>query len=419
MAPKDFPHLPITTGRYAAEWFVDDRTLPGEVELEAGRPPRLTFFGEVKPLVWRTEGKKWSAGFPQDHALPRIIGRLRNGHDIVVTDADVSVWVPQRSMGLARHAVVGLGISEAKDGHYRRIRLQMTGSDILFGIPPIKAVSFPDPTKVGFEGKIGAEVNSQSVQHWEDPSSSVAVTCSYEGNFSLTNRYRHHLVFAPVVEFEGEPATVDEWMAQWVRPLLGLAALSARSPQRLCWVTLHTGRDERDPESPSRSGVLFGSGISQEPYQADESDKLRDPDRRPLLTFRDLPLGLLVVLAQWRALEASQNPFLGLYRSVLFQPDLPPRARFLYLIQALEGLHAFEHRRADERAQLAFEAKREAILTGLAAADVAVETLRYIKTNWSRRQIDSQVRPVRHLRRGGVARPVRRGRVARRAKEAG
>jgi hypothetical protein len=186
-------------------------------------------------------------------------------------------------------------------------------------------------------------------------------------------------------------------MEQWVRPLLGLAALSTRSPQRLCWVTLHTHRHEGESGPSGRSGVLFGSGISQEPYQADEPDEWRDPERRPLLTLRDLPLGLPVVLAEWRALEASQNPFLELYPSVLGQPDLPPRARFLYLIQALEGLHAFEHRRGDKKTQRAFEARREAILTDLVSASVAGETLRYIKRNWSRRRIDSLDRRVRDL----------------------
>lgn len=396
MPQTDFPRLAVETGRYAVEWFMDERTIPGEIELESARPPQLRFFGEAKPLIWRTKGRTKSAGFPQRHDLPEIVGRLRTGHDFVVTDAEVSVWVPERTLGAGRFAVVGLGIAKAART-YPRVRLQVTGSDLLFGIPPIKSTQFPDPKKFQFEGAFGATLNRASIQRWEDPASKLAITCSYEGNFSLTSRYRHQLLFAPVVELEGEPATVDEWMKEWVRPLLGLTALATGAPQRLSWLTVHAAPEDPKGEEPGASGVLFGSGLWQAPYQADEPELRRDPEWRPLLTLRELPIGLPAVLQAWRDLEASDNPFLELYRSVLFQQDLPPRARFLYLIQAIEGLHGYEHRRADENAQARFRAKRQEVIDDLGSAGVASKVLRFIKDTWSKRRSDSLDRRLRDL----------------------
>ncbi len=396
MPLSDFPRLPVEPGRYAAEWFIGGSALAGEIELSSARPARLTVFGEAKPIVWKRQGRSRSAGFPQDHVVPEITGRLRTGHDVVATDAHLSVWMPQRTNGSARSAVVGLGIAETPR-RYPSLRLQVTGADLLFGTPPLKSVQFPDPKQSGFQGEFGATLNARSVQTWRDRSLGITITCSYEGNFSLTNRYRHQLTFAPVIEFEGEPATVDEWMDFWVRPLLELTALATRAPQRLSWVTVHAAPSDSQERATRHSGVVFGSGIWQEPFTADEPAVRPDPDWKPLFTLGNLRTGLPSVLRVWREQQASANPFLDLYRSVLMQPDLPPRARFLYLIQALEGLHGFEHRAADESAQATFQEKRQRAVVELDAAKLPPKTLRFIKDNWSRRRLDSLDRRLREL----------------------
>src|SRR5205814_1604331 len=168
---------------------------------------------------------------------------------------EVSVWVPERTHGSARFAVVGLGIAKAAR-RYPHLRLQLTGSDLLFGIPPLESVQFPDSENFQFEGQFGATLNRQSVQTWQDAASGVAITCSYEGNFSLTNRYRHQLAFAPVVEFEGERRTVDEWMELWVQPLLGLTALATRAPQRLSWLVVRVAPEDPADQAGGASGVV-------------------------------------------------------------------------------------------------------------------------------------------------------------------
>jgi hypothetical protein len=71
-----------------------------------------------------------------------------------------------------------------------------------------------------------------------------------------------------------------------------------------------------------------------------------------LFTASELPAPLPDVIERWRQLDSSDNPFPELYR-LASAPDLPERARFLYLVQALEGLHGFEHN-ADDRREVWF-----------------------------------------------------------------
>jgi len=94
VVPARLPKLPADTGEYAVEWFLDDRVIPGELSLEPSRPPRAGLFGDVVPKDWSQGG-----GFPEDHNLDRVVGRLRSGPDVVLTDARLSIWFMERSLG--------------------------------------------------------------------------------------------------------------------------------------------------------------------------------------------------------------------------------------------------------------------------------------------------------------------------------
>jgi hypothetical protein len=69
------------------------------------------------------------------------------------------------------------------------------------------------------------------------------------------------------------------------------------------------------------------------------------------------------LVTKWRTLEQDGNPFMELFGLTLRQADLPARARYLYLVQALEALHSYENRTEDEQAQAAFEQRRAEVLT--------------------------------------------------------
>jgi hypothetical protein len=95
------------------------------------------------------------------------------------------------------------------------------------------------------------------------------------------------------------------------------------------------------------------------------------------------------LVRNWRALQASDDPFVELYRAALFQPDLPPRARYLHLVQALEARHAYANRNADASAQSAFQTRREQVVEAAAKAGLATTDLRFLKDEWSKRRSDS------------------------------
>ncbi len=104
--PARIPKLPTQTGDYAVQWFLDDRVIPGELSLEPNRPPHAALYGDVVAKDWSFGGR-----FPEDHTFDRVVGRMRSGQDVVLTDAELSIWFPERSsvkpgdaqLGFAEH----------------------------------------------------------------------------------------------------------------------------------------------------------------------------------------------------------------------------------------------------------------------------------------------------------------------------
>jgi ApeA N-terminal domain 1 len=377
-----FPQLAVQPGEYPCEWVVGGRNLPGDLHLGGARPPRMNVYEDVTEIDW-ADGKPH--GFPQEHEFPRLTGRTRSNLDVVLVDATVSTWFPRLNSGYARYAVVGLGIAAAQDDRFRRIRLQITGADTLLGVFPLKEISWPSRTAEVSEERYSAVLNPDSRLRWKDDGLGLTIECGYDSRLS-PGPYRFEVVFAPIFEFcSARPFSIDDWVRDWVSPLLRAASLATRAPQRLAWLTVQTvGHDEAN----GRTGVVFGSGIDQEPFQASRPDASLDPDSRPLFSFPELPVGLPELLLRLRKSEASDNPFMELYLSTLFQSDLPQRARLLYLIQALEALHSFESRATDERDQRKFEEGRNSLLSTIESLGLDPREVSFLRRSWGKRKPD-------------------------------
>jgi ApeA N-terminal domain 1 len=392
----DFPKLSLEPGRFAAEWYLDNRPIAGELQTEANRPPHFVLFEDLDYDADWSQGRE----IPEERTHDRVLGRLRSNEDVVLTDVAISIWAPGLSTGFARYAVVGLGVGDVVADRYASIELQITGAELLFGTRPIKSVRIPTSGARYLEGTFSAESDPESTRSWEDHEGGLTLDCSYSAHFSGTDPFRHELIFAPIVRFTStDPLTVDEWVKLWITPLLRVASLATRGAQRLSWLRVEAPVPER-PEAMGAqlSGAVFGGGIDQAPYQAEyRPEEWQDPDRRPLFTLAGLPLSLVDILRQWRDLAQGQNPFLELYSQAMLHTDLPLRARYLYLIQALEGLHAYEHRAEEEDSQRRFEVKRTAALEALTSSEVDPETIRFIKQKWSKRMADSLDRRISEL----------------------
>jgi hypothetical protein len=385
--PARLPKLPVQPGDYAVEWFVDDRVIPGELSLEPNKWPEAGLFGDVVPRDWSLGG-----GFPEEHSFDRVVGRLRSNLDVVLTDAHISIWFPQRSRGSARHAVVGMDVAGVSGDSFRRARFQITNLDLLFGVAPIQSVKWPAEGGPRLEGQLSIEVNPKAHHEWIDDTAGVTVECTYDIQFPLSSGHQHYVAFAPVISIASdEPLSIDRWVDEWVMPLPRLAALATRQPQRLSWLTVNTApRTAPDDErTRSTTGTVFGSGIEQAPYEAEYREEWREPEHRPLFTLATTPMPLPDLVRTWRALEQDENPFIELFGLTLRQTELPARARYLYLVQALEALHSYEYRAEDDEAQAVFEQRRSEALDALAEVELPPGTLRFIKDNWTKRRADS------------------------------
>jgi hypothetical protein len=107
LADQIFPDPGVSPGEYHLEWILPDRRVDGYVELAARRLTRLTAYGPLDSGV--AEGGE--RVFPQIREMSRLVGRLRSNLDLVVTDAWLEEWFPERHLGAGTWAVVGLEIA--------------------------------------------------------------------------------------------------------------------------------------------------------------------------------------------------------------------------------------------------------------------------------------------------------------------
>jgi hypothetical protein len=206
-----------------------------------------------------------------------------------------------------------------------------------------------------------------------------------------------------------ELRTVDQWVDEFVTPLVRLLTLATRRPQKVSWVTLErtsglsSGIEAR--EWPIRA-QLFGSGISQGPFISEDASDWRESGTRPIFDLASTGLVLPALLRAWRDVDSGDNPFVELYRLAMFQRDLPKRAQFLYLVQALEALHGYEHRQADATAATRYQARRKETIDRLHVSGALDEDIRFLKQAWPSRPREDLARRLRSLIRHRDLPPV-------------
>src|SRR4051812_44726784 len=128
---SNFPELPFGPGEYACRWFFEDRTCSGEVDLHGNRLPSFNILEEN----WAPRaGETVVYSFGESLEFPRVIGKLRSNHDIVLIDASIARALPGWSLGQARLAIVGLGVDRVDEDRYEEILLQVTGADQFFSV---------------------------------------------------------------------------------------------------------------------------------------------------------------------------------------------------------------------------------------------------------------------------------------------
>jgi hypothetical protein len=302
---------------------------PGEavLDLRPNRAPTFTVHGY---------GPMSTGGFPkpaQHH--PRLIGRLRTNHDVVLGYAQLQDWGPLLALhrGFARWALVGLGVADHET--WERVYVQVSGLESILR-PPMEAVQWPS------DGSTERQEYSAFVRPYpvaESTNDGVHVYPRYNVSFSLSDPYQHQVTTVAEVRFRAdELRSVDAWIEEYVEPLTTLVGIATGRVESLRLVVTQNGEFDPPAGETYVRGVLFRSGIGQDPKPAERQLDSRGDDIVPLFTLDDSPPLASLLIATWHAVS-EELPALPLLR-LSQDPELHPNVRFLLLAHAAESLHA-------------------------------------------------------------------------------
>ncbi|WP_293002627.1 hypothetical protein [Mycobacterium sp.] len=361
----------------------------GEVNLRKLRQPSGSVFGTA-PVNWTVDAAGGrSAGFDQHFDYPHVYGEMNGGLDVVLVDAHLTVHGERPRQGFMNFAdanahldswaaLVGHGAPRSGPVLVDSGFIQVPHLEALSGISPIVSNHYPvDDIYEHKDPLFGATFNGASRLKWQDDEAEV--TLFYQLSASMGGWYGFGLAFSPLVQVElSHPIPLSEFLTQWAWPLRGLMAASTGRREDISYMTCSPVIEGNARIAEMRQFQVFNASIAQEPYTS--SNSLQGKEISAIrLNEGGLLLGLL---RRWQRLKAAENPILNTYDITAVGPTQHPRARFLLLLQALEGLCGYE-KRFEER-QLRFTSARES------AVNECQEKLdnrffKFIKKNFPRR----------------------------------
>jgi hypothetical protein len=366
----------LEAGTHRATWTLSKPPEPetwevsGEVDLLALRQPRGSVFG-IAPANWNEgPGGQRSAGWPQHFDYPLVHGEMNGGLDVILLDPHLTVHGEIPRTGFmhfsdanahfdAWAALVGHGAPKAGPLLVDSGFIQVPHLEALAARSPVLEVTFPqdDPYEQD-EPRFAATFDKQSYQEWQDETAEV--TLFYQLSADLFSWYSFGLAFSPIVSVKlKEPVPLSEFLTQWAWPLRQLIAAATGRREDISYLTCSPVIEGDDREPERRQFQVFNASISQERYMS--SGSLRDKDISAIRIFPDGE-SLLTLLRRWQDLRANDNPILNTYDITAVGPSQHPRARFLLLLQALEGLHGYEYRAEIDERQVKHTGLHEPVL---------------------------------------------------------
>ncbi len=327
---SEYPGLVVNPGSYPCVIeHPNGQRLAAELELGAGRSPQGQVFG------WPVEERDGVRTLPQPaERFPLLKGDLRAGWEVLLVDATVQAWFPERASLQASLAVLGHALSADPGRGFAEASIQVTEGHRLFGRAPLTKVTFPTPMPETGKVQFSVEVDRDANVTYS--SGGTELRCRYWIHGSLTDYRRFFVTTAPVFEISSAtPLTPGEWMTRHVLPLRELVILATLEPQTVAWATLDEEHEGASAEGDTRTFQLYSRDIQQAPYApAAEPHK----ESRTLFTFPELPYSPVDLLRRWEDLRTAHRGFIQPLMQGLTE-QMNPRARFLFLVQALEGLH--------------------------------------------------------------------------------
>lgn len=344
----------------------------GALTVEAGKPPKGTAHGDFDVHLEKMAGG--AIGFPQQAQVPVLTGSLSNGANVILVNARVSYWFSNQASIAAQAAIITLAnIDDSDEPLFQQFDIQIGGLDAIAGVSPIKSTKFPK----GVTGTWAAELDPKDFrQEWSDATATAGVT--YYGSFRSFDPYAFSMGFSPVAWCKlDEPATFDKLLDDWIEPLRRVVSIATgRSEEITCLTVYPVAADGSE-----RKGQLFGSGITQEPYESsrDEVERIKSP-----LRLKTDGVSLLELLRTWQQLESVHHPLLETYGAMLHARDQHPRSRFLLLLQAIEGTHGHETKASFAKRQKTHTEDRDAVIA-LAKDSLDAKQLKFLERNLGKR----------------------------------
>jgi hypothetical protein len=295
---------------------------------------------------------------------------------LIGIDAIVTAWAPGQARVFLRCVLVGLDGTGSLEGEpvFEGLTVQFTHLDSIFGIGPIQPYGFPALGRPGFSGSWTISEEQGSVQEWDDEDALVRL--SFHSSVSVADPFRFEMRYSPVVFIKltnGIP--FDEILEQWVLPTLRIGTLCLGKPQEITALSL---RVNVGGTSLGGEFQAFGLGVTQSPF-ASSAKEVRS--HQSALTTAGDQVSFLRLLRRWQELDNEHHPLLETYGSFLQVKGQHPRARYLLLIQALEGLYGHENQHEDEERRARHRERRQEVLEAIESSDsLSLRHKRFIKT---------------------------------------
>jgi hypothetical protein len=137
--------LGVQPGDYSCTWSMDGKTIAGQVDLRASERPVGHVFDLDKWTFETSDSGEEIRSFsgPVDEKLPVVRGTLRDNRDVVLMDATLSHWMPDRAFVRAEMALCGLSLPAQDPLLFDSISFQVGGLTELSGVRPIKSKQVP------------------------------------------------------------------------------------------------------------------------------------------------------------------------------------------------------------------------------------------------------------------------------------
>ncbi|MDW3851005.1 hypothetical protein NMK34_30810 [Micromonospora sp. BRA006-A] len=327
-----------------------------------------------------------SASFPQVYSYATLRGELRNGLDVLLLDAQVISWHPDAAAIDARAALVGHWSDSGDPLTFDDIKLQVSGLDVISGVGPLKSFTFPTSGASFFNRSWTVEANPESEQSWSD--SEAELKLSYDASLSIGDAYFYRMSFSPTLWIKlADRISLDECLKAWVEPIKRLVSLASGRSEQLTFLAVGIKSDDNRMPARERRLQVYGFGISQDPFASRGNEVSRT---KPAFTTKWDDLSLLDLVRRWQSLVSDHHPLIETYGSSIVIPRQHPRAQYLLLIQALEGLHGYEHRSETERKAEEHSNKRRQVVQELeSTASVSGPAMQFIKRFLAKRPFSS------------------------------